>query len=141
MIREVIEESPRARESVRRGVEMPVRVGSSYWDESVSLVATDVSGSGLFLECALPLHEGEAVELRFIPPGLELPFELTGEVTRAVLTRRAGDAGRSGMGIAFTSVSASSRDILEFILAGVPPRLPTRQRAIVEVDEADVTEA
>jgi hypothetical protein len=124
MIRESVEEPRRKRESVRRGVEMPVGIGSSYWDGSVPLVATDVSGSGLFIECTLPLHEGERVALRFVPPGLPLPFELEGEVRRAVLARRKSDGGRSGMGIVFRSMSASSREILEFLLTGVPPRLP-----------------
>jgi hypothetical protein len=124
MIRESVEEPHRKRESMRRGVQMPVGIGSSYWDGSVPLVATDVSGSGLFIECTLPLHEGERVALRFVPPGLALPFELEGEVRRAVLARRRSDGGRSGMGIAFRSMTASSREILEFILTGVPPRLP-----------------
>lgn len=139
MIRESVEVSPRARESVRRGVAMSVGVGSSYWDGTVPLVATDVSGSGLFLSCPLPLHEGEKVELRFVPPGLDLPFELAGEVRRTVLSRRKSDEGRSGMGIAFTSMSASSREILEFLLAGVPPRLPLAAswRKTTEADGGD----
>lgn len=128
MIGPQMDESPRARESVRRGVELNVGVSSGYWEGQVTLVATDVSGSGLFLECPLPLHEGEPVELRFVPPGLDLPFDLEGEVRRAVLARRRGDGGRSGMGIAFRSMSASSREILEYLLAGLPPRLPEKLR-------------
>ena len=117
------------RDSVRRGLSMSVGVGSSYWDGHVPLVATDVSGTGLFLECPLPLHEGESVEVRFMAPGLALPMEFAGEVRRTVLARRRSDAQRSGMGIAFTSMSAASREILEYLLMGVPPRLPQAEQA------------
>ena len=69
----------------------------------------------------------DEVEVRFLAPSISLPFELSGRVQRVSLPRRRGDAGRSGMGIAFTEMSATTREILEYLLEGLPPRLPRRR--------------
>ena len=122
-----LEMPKQARGSLRRGVEIPVELSSSYWDGKLTLVSSDLSGSGVFVECPLPLEVGDEVEVRFLAPSISLPFELSGRVHRVSLPRRRGDAGRSGMGIAFTEMSATTREILEYLLEGLPPRLPRRR--------------
>ncbi|NLE49629.1 MAG: hypothetical protein GX614_14625 [Sandaracinaceae bacterium] len=117
----------RARTSLRRGIQLPVRLGSDYWDGAIPFMARDLSSRGVFIETALPLELGEEVELRFTPPGFRYPVDLRGEVRRVAFHRRAGEAGESGMGVEFKYLSRELRELLELSLRGIPPRLPKRR--------------
>lgn len=113
-----------ARTSLRRGIQLPIRLGSEYWDGAIPFLARDLSSRGVFIETALPLEAGEEVELRFTPPGFRYPIDLRGEVRRVTFHRRRGEAGESGMGVEFKFLSRELRELLEGALQGIPPRLP-----------------
>lgn len=136
MQRETIRGS--ARSTLRRGVQLPIRLASDYWDGAIPFLARDLSSRGVFIETALPLEAGEEVALRFTPPGFRYPVDLRGEVRRVSFRRRAGEAGDSGMGVEFKYLSRELRELLEGALQGIPPRLPKMRSLRVATKPASV---
>ena len=69
----------------------------------------DLSSVGIYLHSDLLLTEGERLSLRIALPGCRHPVSVDGEVVRADI----GDGlRRSGMGVAFRSLSDEARDVL-----------------------------
>jgi hypothetical protein len=69
----------------------------------------DLSAVGIYLHSDLLLTEGERLSMRIALPGSRHPLSVDGEVVRADI----GDGlRRSGMGVAFRSLSDEARDVL-----------------------------
>lgn len=79
-------------------VEFKVR-GCEEWQQGIS---QNVSHSGLLLKCAMPLVEGQSLELK-----LEMPSELTGETPAQVLCR--------GLVARVTELPATAKNPREFL--------------------------
>lgn len=123
---ELQEPAASRRRSVRRAVRLETEVRSLVWEGPVSLLATDLSPEGMWLQTALPLHADEEVEVRLPAPGFpaEAPLTATARIARVGLYRRCAEAGKSGMGLAFSSLSPSDATRLATHLRGLPPPLP-----------------
>ena len=120
-------ESTHRRRSLRRAVRVEAEVTSELWDEAVSLVATDLSLHGVWLESDLPLDTGSEVSISIFPPQWprSMPLRICGRVARVGMFRRRSDSGRPGMGVSF-DLSAEQSRTLRRALQGLPPRLPLR---------------
>lgn len=112
------------RRSLRREVDVPCHLMSDLWDGAVAHRARDLSHQGVWLDSDFPLGEGERVVIRFRPPKSEDDLYVSGRVARTRLTRRVGDAERSGMAIEFQGVRPKELFYLRKSLRGLPPPVP-----------------
>ena len=123
----------RRRRSLRRAVHLETAVRSELWDGPVSLVATDLSLHGIWLEADFPLEVGSELSMSFTLPRLRhaTPLHARGRVVRVGLLRRRTDTGRAGMGVSFLELRSEQSERLSRALRGVPPPVPRPN------DEAD----
>ena len=133
---------PSARVALRRAVEVECEVVSDSFEEPVMHRAKDLSTHGAFLESSLLLEEGAELILSFRPARYPLPTPMTvvGRVVRVSVPRRAGDAGRPGMGVRFVELDYDELLALEHALRGVPPPIPKQlppKELITVVEEED----
>lgn len=113
------------RRSLRRRVHVPCEIVSTFWDDPVPHVATNLSEHGVFVQSLFPLTAGEHVFLSFRPPRWEGEEILVGAVVRRVeMLRRASDQKRCGMGFEFLDLTKAERVSLSAKLRGLPPPLP-----------------
>lgn len=119
----------RRRRSVRRSVHLETEVTSDLWDGAITLLATDLSLHGIWVEADLPLGIGSEVTVSFVPPDCPrcMPFRAQGTVVRVSLLRRRTDYGHAGMGIAFQNLSVDQVQRLTRALHGMPPPVPRRK--------------
>ena len=110
---------------MRRAVELPCELVSSYVDVPLLYWATDLTPYGLWLETPMPMQLGEQVVVCFKPHVWWSSRELMlfAEVTR-VSSCRGQDRG---MGLEFLDISAHERRALEVWLRRRPPPLPKRR--------------
>lgn len=120
----------RRRRSLRRSVRLETEVASELWDGSVSLLATDLSLHGVWLEADFALDIGSELSMSFALPnaGPSATVSARGRVVRVGLLRRRTDVGRAGMGISFLDLPSTQTERLSRALRGVPPPV-TRERA------------
>lgn len=123
---ELLEPSASRRRSVRRAVAIETEITCGIWDGAVSLLATDLSPHGMWLETALPLDPGDEVSVRVSAPGFaaEAPLCVTARVARVGLYRRRAERTKSGMGLAFAPLSPPDMARLVGHLRGLPPPMP-----------------
>src|SRR5439155_26197643 len=78
---------------------------------------TDISAMGIFVRTNTPETPGTRLNLRFTPPGGELPLEFEGEVIWINPLRPGDYENRNpGMGIQFVTLTAEQRDrILQLV--------------------------
>ncbi len=94
---------------------------SAYWDDAVSLVVSDLSDEGIWLETKVTLEPGDELLLSFVPPGARrAAIWAAAEVIRV----SGRDGLPNGMGLAFTFLSEADRAFLVRSLRGLPPHLP-----------------
>lgn len=119
-------EPRRRRRSLRREVRLETEVRSDLWDGAITLLATDISLHGMWLEADFPLGIGSQLTLAFIPPDCpqRIPFFAKGKIVRVSLLRRRTDYGHAGMGVAFQDLSADQVQRLTRALRGLPPPVP-----------------
>ncbi|MFI5307214.1 MAG: hypothetical protein ACHQ53_07680 [Polyangiales bacterium] len=113
--------------AVRRAVRVECAVTSDLWDESVPLLATNLSPFGLWIDAGLALDVGEEVLVRFSPPGWPSwgwPVTALARVERVSLARRRNDHPVAGMGLSFIDLDAEERDRMAAALRGMPPPFP-----------------
>lgn len=122
---------PGARRALRRAVHVECDVVSSWWDEPVPHLATDLSPHGMWVESQFPLQLGEVVVLTFRPPRWSSDEQLIafGAVRRVELRRRASDPRASGMGIELLDLDDDEARDLAASLRGLPPPLPRERHA------------
>jgi len=132
---------PGARRSLRRAAHVSCDVVSTFWDEPVSHIATDLSEHGIWVQTLFPLAVGEHLFVCFAPPRWRQGREVlvSAAVRRVELCRRTSDPGSSGMGLEFLDLTDAERDQLRESLAGMPPPLrprgaPGAKRDLVWVD-------
>ena len=140
-----VEQNKIRRRSLRRAVRIETDVLSDGWDQAVSLLATDLSPEGLWLESDLPLEVGEEVVVSLRPPRwmADKPFRALAQVARVGLFRRKSEHRRSGMGLRFVQLDSPEADFLNLALRGLPPPLPTRgtRRAVIELQRPSSDES
>jgi PilZ domain len=122
-------EPRRRRRSLRRSVELETEVKSDLWDGAITLLATDLSLHGIWLEADLPLGIGSELTISFTPPDCPqgIPFRAQGTVVRVSLLRRRTDHGHAGMGVAFHDLAPDQVQRLTRALHGMPPPVPRRK--------------
>jgi hypothetical protein len=122
-------EPRRRRRSLRRVVQLDTEVTCDLWDGAISLIATDISLHGLWLEADFPLGIGCELSISFIPPDCpqRIPFHVVGRVVRVSLLRRRSDRGRAGMGVSFCELRPDQVQRLSRALHGMPPPMPRRK--------------
>ncbi len=74
--------------------------------------ATNISKGGLFINTRKPLPVGTVVKLIVQLPSAQLPFDLTGRVTRVTAYDNHVNMV-PGMGIEFTDIDPAKRDAIE----------------------------
>ena len=112
---------------MRRTIGTPIEIITSFWDEPVDLIASDLSPRGAYLESELMPEPGEHIVCSLeLDNGIQ-EFCFFGEVTRVNLNRRATDGGRPGFGIQFLDCSPLERLAIRDALRGLPPPVPTRR--------------
>lgn len=129
-----LEVKPGDRRALRRSVRMPCDVLADYYDDTVAHVLTDLSPFGAWIETLYPLEPGAELLVSLTPPraiDTSQDVVLSGRVARASLGRRRGEAGSSGMGVAFDA-SDLERAQLTAALRGLPPPLPPRDARAIE---------
>jgi hypothetical protein len=122
-------EPRRRRRSLRRSVQLETEVTSDLWDGAITLLATDISLHGMWLEADFPLGIGSELTISFTPPDCPQrnPIRAQGTVVRVSLLRRRTDYGHAGMGVAFHDLSADQVQRLTRALHGMPPPVPRRK--------------
>jgi PilZ domain len=131
------------RRSLRRAVQLEAEVSSPAWRDSVTLMVSDLSAHGMWLESDLILTVGDQLSLCFDPPHWQgLPtLRADATVVRVSLLRRHEDSGCSaGMGVSFTGLAPGVARGLECALRGLPPPLPARLQADAALLESDATQ-
>ncbi len=120
---------PGARRALRRAVHVECDVVSSWWDEPVTHLVTDLSPHGLWLEAPFPLEPGEELVVCFRPPrwGDRPEIQAFGAVRRVELRRRTDDPRGSGMGIELLDLAPGDEEALAEALRGLPPPLPNER--------------
>lgn len=121
-------EPRRRRRSLRRTVRLETEVTSELWDGVISLLATDISMHGMWLEADFPLGIGSELAISFIPPDCPhgIPLHVRGRIVRVSLLRRRTDSGNAGMGVSFHELRAEQIQRLTRALHGMPPPLLRR---------------
>lgn len=109
---------------LRRSIETPVEIITSFWDEPVDLIASDLSPRGAYLESELMPEPGEHVVCSLELEHCTRDFCFFGEVTRINLNRRKSDGGKPGFGIEFLDCTPLDRLAIREALRGVPPPVP-----------------
>ena len=112
---------------MRRTIETPIEIITSFWDEPVNLIASDLSPRGAYLESELMPELGEHVVCSLELEEGTREFCFFGEVTRINLNRRKADGGRPGFGIQFLDCSPMDRLMIRAALRGLPPPIPSRR--------------
>jgi hypothetical protein len=122
-------EPRRRRRSLRRVVRLDTEVTCDQWDGAISLLATDISLHGMWLQADFPLGIGSELSMSFIPPDCpqRIPFHALGRIVRVSLLRRRSDTGRAGMGVSFVDLRPDQLQRLTRALHGMPPPLPRRR--------------
>jgi hypothetical protein len=122
-------EPRRRRRSLRRVVRLDTEVTSDLWDGVITLVASDISLHGMWLEADFPLGIGSELSIAFIPTDCpqRVPFHVRGRVVRVSLLRRRTDSGNAGMGVSFHELDADQIQRLTRALHGMPPPVPRRK--------------
>lgn len=115
---------------IRRATIVPTEVMSPYWQESVDLVAADLSPFGMYLiSDALPTV-GEFIFCSFALRGEDAEYRLLSKVKRLNFHRRKTDRLRPGFGVEFLGVDDISRNRIRSALRGLPPPIPSKGRVI-----------
>ena len=116
------------RYEIRKAKKTDMELISSYWDDTVSLMATDISPEGAFVATDLPLEQGEHVVISFKLDDPEKEYVIFAEVTRVCLNRRTTDKGLSGMGLKFLDAKPFERLSIREFVRKVPPPVPGASR-------------
>lgn len=126
-----IEIVPTARRTARRAVRIGCEIVS---DRGASLERiVDLSPRGACVEITEPLARGEELVLGFVPPGWQDRVETLARVTYV------WSAGATSLaGVTFVDLDPTVRERLTRTLRGLPPPLPVRKRAMVELVWLDV---
>jgi type IV pilus assembly protein PilZ len=72
----------------------------------------NISEFGIFVRTQEPLEVGTRLILRFVTPGSEEPFVLTGQVQWVNAVRMLADNPNPGMGIRFVDLTSEARERL-----------------------------
>lgn len=117
------------RRSLRRAVHLETEILSDSWDDEISLLATNLSCDGVWVQTSLPLDPGDEVVVSLRPPRWSRPRPLVtlARVARVGLHRRRGDMDGTGMGLSFVDIDRPDARALFEHLRGLPPPLPGAQ--------------
>jgi hypothetical protein len=112
-----------ARRALRRAVELPCELVSSYLDEPLLYWATDLTPHGMWLDTSFPMLAGEVVAVCFEPAiwWSRRPLCVFAEVIRSTRGRTAG------MALSFLDMTPHEQRALNGWLRGRPPPLPRRR--------------
>ena len=89
----------------------PVQFGDQ--DEWLDGVVYNISTQGAFVKCDSPPREGTQMQLRFILPQLDVPFEVTAMVSWVNQQDKSADPiSPPGMGISFLSLNSEAKATL-----------------------------
>jgi hypothetical protein len=116
------------RYEIRKAYQTGIEVISSLWDDTVNLMATNVSPEGAFVATDLPLDHGEKVVVSFSLEKVRKEFTFFAEVSRVVLNRRISDYSVSGMGLKFLDAKPFERITIRDAVRRIPPPLPKSLR-------------
>lgn len=110
---------------MRRSLDVPVEIITSFWDDPVDLVASDLSPRGAYLESEYMPEPGEHVVCCLEIGDTTGEFCFFGEVTRINFLRRKTDGGRPGFGVQFLDCTPLDRLAIRGALRGLPPPVPS----------------
>lgn len=113
---------------IRRSTIVPTEVASPYWNDSLDLIAADMSPQGMYLISDEMPNVGECVLCSFSLRTEDPEYYLFGRVRRVNWHRRATDRLRPGFGVQFTDVLPRELISIHSALKGLPPPLPSRRR-------------
>ena len=116
------------RSNIRRSAIIPTEVMSPYWRESLDLIASDLSPSGMYLISEAMPSVGEYIFCSFALSGEVPEYRFLSKVKRLNFHRRKTDRMRPGFGIEFLGVNEMSRDKIRAALRGLPPPIPSKHR-------------
>jgi type IV pilus assembly protein PilZ len=115
----VSDEQPKPSErppwSDRRGsdrIEVTWSVDCESKDTFLYASIANISEFGIFVRTQEPLEVGTRLILRFVTPGSEEPFVLTGQVQWVNAVRMLADNLNPGMGIRFVDLTSEARERL-----------------------------
>jgi type IV pilus assembly protein PilZ len=115
----VSDEQPKPSErpplSDRRGsdrIEVTWSVDCESQDTFLYASIANISEFGIFVRTQEPLEVGTRLILRFVTPGSEEPFVLTGQVQWVNAVRMLADNPNPGMGIRFVDLTSEARERL-----------------------------
>jgi hypothetical protein len=113
---------------MRRSAGLSIDLITSYWDEPVSLVASDITPHGAYIESEVMPVTGEHLVCSFNLSNSLPEYCFFGEVTRVNLLRRKTDRTYPGFGIKFLDTHPFHRLNIRQALRGLPPPVPTPKR-------------
>jgi type IV pilus assembly protein PilZ len=115
----VSDEQPKPSErpplSDRRGsdrIEVTWSVDCESQDTFLYASIANISEFGIFVRTQEPLEVGTRLILRFVTPGSDEPFVLTGQVQWVNAVRMLADNPNPGMGIRFVDLTSEARERL-----------------------------
>lgn len=101
--------------SDRRGsdrIEVTWSVDCESQDTFLYASIANISEFGIFVRTQEPLEVGTRLILRFVTPGSDEPFVLTGQVQWVNAVRMLADNPNPGMGIRFVDLTSEARERL-----------------------------
>ncbi|MBN2526820.1 MAG: PilZ domain-containing protein [Deltaproteobacteria bacterium] len=112
---------------MRRSVNIPVEVISTYWDEPVLLDTFDMSPGGAYFNCDCLPEPGEYVVCSFSAG--DNKYDFFGQVVRSNLMRRTEESGEAGFGVQFLDTKPLDRiRIREHLRNSEIPPLPVMRK-------------
>ncbi len=103
----------------------PVKFGKD--DNWTDAVVYNISAQGAFVKCDDPPQEGSQIQLRFVLPGLQVPFEVEAMVSWVNQQNKGPDPiSPPGMGISFLSLNSEAQTTLG--------RFITEQKQVQQAD-------
>jgi len=110
-----------ARRALRRAVWLDCELLADEGRELRPGLITDLSPHGIWVETDVPLREGDALSVSFVPPG-----DRKQTLTAATVVRVSRGVDGTGMGLSFAGETRALARQLEHTLEGLPPRVPFR---------------
>lgn len=95
--------------------------------ETIRCELADVSTSGLFLVCEIPITLGSTMKIKVSLPGIKKPIEVSGSVVRRVEADTTKSQAPSGYGFKIETFHGDSRKVLEkFVASSSESEFPMR---------------
>jgi hypothetical protein len=117
--------------NLRRATIIPTEVMSPYWQETMDLVAADLSPNGMYLISDAFPTVGEFIFCSFALSGEKSEYRMLSRVKRLNFHRRRTDRIRPGFGVEFLGVDDRLQTELVTSLRGLPPPIPSKNRDFI----------